>query len=255
MKLSYNTETLFQGRNIVEVMKLLHEHGLDKIEFWSWKDKDLEAIRQLQAELGMNVATVVVSPSTMVEPERREEALQALRETAEAARSLHCDTMVHTIGFEKEGLSRDEMLQSLIDGLRAAIPILEQTGVTTAIEPLNTTTDRELSGYVLNTSQLAFDIVAEVDHPLVKVCYDMYHVQVMEGNVLTRLQNHIRHVGHIQAAGAPGRHELYMSELNYDYVIDAIKQLDYNGYVGIEYFPVHDPLRDLIDLHQRFHTG
>ncbi|WP_238557942.1 hypothetical protein [Paenibacillus shenyangensis] len=61
--------------------------------------------------------------------------------------------------------------------------------------------------------------------------------------------------GHIQGAGAPGRHELFISELNYDYVFDAIKQMDYDGYVGIEYFPIHDPIDDLVRIKEKFHTG
>ncbi|ANF96765.1 TIM barrel protein [Paenibacillus bovis] len=255
MRISYNTETLFEGRDILDVMQVLHAHDLNIIEFWSWEDKDLQAINRLRQELGMEVASIVVKLATMLEPDQRDEAVEGIRRSAEAARSLDCSRMVHTVGFVKEGMSREEMRQSLIDGLRAAIPALEEFGVTTCIEPLNTITDKELSGYYLNTSQEAFDIVTEVNHPLVKVCYDMYHVQVMEGNVLPRLQNNIRHVGHIQGAGAPRRHELFISELNYDYVFDAIKQMDYDGYVGIEYFPIHDPIDDLVRIKEKFHTG
>ncbi|WP_046227875.1 TIM barrel protein [Paenibacillus dauci] len=255
MRISYNTETLFEGRDILDVMQVLHAHDLNIIEFWSWEDKDLQAINRLRQELGMEVASIVVKLATMLEPDKREDAVESIRRSAEAACSLNCSRMVHTVGFVKEGMSREEMQQSLIDGLQAAIPALEEFGVTTCIEPLNTITDKELSGYYLNTSQEAFDIVTEVNHPLVKVCYDMYHVQVMEGNVLPRLQNNIRHVGHIQGAGAPGRHELFISELNYDYVFDAIKQMDYDGYVGIEYFPIHDPIDDLVRIKEKFHTG
>lgn len=254
MKLSFNTETLFQGNSIYESMRILHERGLDVVEFWSWQDKDLSRVKALKEEYGMDIASIVMSEGSMVDPARREETLQLLQKCAEAARYLECRTLVHTVGFEQEGLTRAEMRQSLIEGLKAAIPILEQYGVTTAIEPLNTTVDLELQGYYLNTSSEAFEIVKEIDHPLVKVCYDMYHVQIMEGNVLPRLQNNIRYVGHIQAAGSPGRHELYIGELNYGYILDAIKQMDYSGYVGIEYFPVHDPLADLCALHAKHHT-
>ncbi|UQZ32682.1 glyoxylate-induced protein [Paenibacillus sp. PK3_47] len=255
MKLSFNTETLFGSIPIYEAMKKLHSHGMNIIEFWSWHDKDLKQIRRLQQELGIEVAGVVVTPESLIDPSRREAALDAVKGTAEAARELGCRRMVHTVGTVMEGVSREEMHSYLIEGLQASIPILEEYGVMSAIEPLNTSIDKELSDQYLNTSDEAFSIVEQIGHPLIKVCYDMYHVQIMEGNVLTRLQNNIHHVGHIQGAGAPGRHELYLGELNYDYIFDAIKQMDYDGYVGIEYFPVHDPVYDLQQLHKKHHTG
>jgi len=255
MKLSFNTETLFQGQSIYESMRRLHENGMNVIEFWSWHDKDLNRIKQLLDEYGMEVASIVVKLESLVDPERREHIVRAVRESAEAAKFLGASRMVHTVGFEKEGLSRDQMRESLVEGLKACIPALEETGVMTTIEPLNTKVDLELSGYYLNTSEEAFEIVREIGHPLVKVCYDIYHVQIMEGHVISRMTNNIHHIGHIQAAGNPGRHELYIGELNYDNIFDAIKQLDYDGYVGIEYFPIHDPIDDLKRIHAKHHTG
>ncbi|PZD94787.1 glyoxylate-induced protein [Paenibacillus sambharensis] len=255
MKLSYNTETLFQGMSIYEAMETLAANGLKTIEFWSWEDKDLNRIRQLMADYDMNVASIVVKLESLVDPARREATVDAVKRSAEAANQLGCSTMVHTVGFEAGHLSREEMRKSLVEGLYACIPALEEAGITTAIEPLNTKVDLELSGYYLTTSEEALDIVKEINHPLVKVCYDIYHVQVMEGHVISRMQNNIHHIAHIQAAGHPGRHELYLGELNYDNIFDAIKQMDYNGYVGIEYFPIHDPIDDLKRIHAKHHTG
>ncbi|WP_151733709.1 TIM barrel protein [Paenibacillus tengchongensis] len=255
MKLSFNTETLFKNKSIYEAIKLLHEHGIAAVEFWSWHDKDLKHIRRLQQETGMEVASIVVTPESLVDPSRRSALLDAVKGTAEACRELGCRRMVQTVGSVVPGRSREEMKAALIEGLEACVPVLEEYEVISAIEPLNTVIDKELSDIYLNTSEEAFSIAAHIGHPLVKVCYDMYHVQIMEGNVLTRLQNNIHLVGHIQAAGVPGRHELYMGELNYDYILDAIKQMDYDGFVGMEYFPVHDPIYDLQQLHSKYYTG
>lgn len=255
MKLSFNTETLFPDKSIFESMRLLNENGLKNIEFWSWHDKDLKLIKEMKDDYGMEVASIVVKLESLVDPARREQIVEAVKQSAEAARYLDCRTMVHTVGFEVEGLSREAMHQSLVEGLQSCIPVLEEYGVTTDIEPLNTKVDKKLSGYYLTTSEEAFDIVKKINHPLIKVCYDIYHVQVMEGHVISRMQNNIHHIAHIQAAGNPGRQELYIGELNYDHIFDAIKQTEYNGYVGMEYFPIHDPVADLKQIHDKHHTG
>ncbi|MEM1503899.1 TIM barrel protein [Domibacillus sp. 8LH] len=255
MKISFNIESLFQGQDPCEAMRMLHEKELNIVEFWSPHDKDLQRIKETKEELGIDIASIVVKPESFVDPSNREKALDALKETAKAANYLGSKLMVHTVGFELDGLTRQEMRKSLVEGLKESIPILEEHNVTTAIEPLNTKVDAELSGYYLNTSEEAFDIVKEINHPLVKVCYDIYHVQIMEGHVTSRMINNIDHIAHIQAAGTPGRHELFIGELNYDNIFDAIKQTDYSGYVGIEYFPIHNPVEDLVQIHQKHHTG
>ncbi|NGZ77816.1 TIM barrel protein [Saccharibacillus alkalitolerans] len=255
MKLSYNTETLFNGRSIYEALPILHEVGAKAIEFWSWADKDLHRIKELCGEYEMDVASIVVVTDTLLRPDGRSEALEEMEKAAEAARFLGCPTLVHSVGFEVEEQNREDTREILIKGLREAAPLLDKSGVTLAIEPMNTVRDKELAGYFLNTSEEAFRIVREVDHPLVKVCYDFYHVQIMEGNVISRMQNNIHRIAHIQAAGVPGRGELFAGELNYDRIFDFIKQTDYDGYVGIEYFPTHDPLGDLKEIHAKHHTG
>ncbi|WP_110929218.1 TIM barrel protein [Bacillus massiliglaciei] len=236
-------------------MRALNRYGMNTIEFWSSHDKDLQKIKNTKDELGMEVASIVVKPESWVDPSNRDKALKALKETAKNANYLGTKLMVQTVGFEAEGLTRQEMHKSLSEGLRASIPILEEHKITIAIEPLNTKADAELKGYYLNTSEEAFEIVKNIHHPLVKVCYDIYHVQIMEGHVISRMLKNIQHIAHIQAAGTPGRHELFLGELNYDNIFDAIKQTDYSGYVEIEYFPIHNPIYDLAEIHKKHHTG
>ncbi|WP_172197123.1 TIM barrel protein [Saccharibacillus qingshengii] len=255
MKISYNTETLFANRSLYEALPLLHQIDAKAVEFWSWADKDLKRAAELCEEYGIDVASMVVVTDTLLEPKGRAEALEQIEKAAQAARSLGCPTLVHSVGFEVEGRTRPQMRETLIEGLRDAAPLLEKYGVTAAIEPMNTVRDKELAGYFLDKSDEAFRIVEEVNHPRLKVCYYFYHVQIMEGNVIARMQNNIHHIGHIQAAGVPGRGELFMGELNYDRIFDAIKQTDYDGYVGIEYFPTHDPIDDLRAIRIQHHTG
>lgn len=107
------------------------------------------------------------------------------------------------------------------------------------IEPLNTLVDHK--GYYLDRSKEGFQIVNEVDSPFVKVLYDIYHMQIMEGNIISTINQNIDKIGYFHAAGVPGRHELYIGELFYFNIFKAIKSTDFKGYVALEYFPIAPP--------------
>ncbi|MEM0969400.1 MAG: TIM barrel protein, partial [Verrucomicrobiota bacterium] len=115
--------------------------------------------------------------------------------------------------------------------------------------PLNELVDHP--GYYLVQSPEAFEIVQEVASPHVQVVFDIYHQQISEGNVLANLRRHLErgHIGHLHAAGNPGRHELQRGELHYRSILSAIKETGYTGYVGLEYWPAdEDPLPALREV-------
>ena len=114
-------------------------------------------------------------------------------------------------------------------------PILEDSGVTLMIEPLNTLVNHP--GYYLWSSVEGFDILLEVGHPLVKMVYDIYHQQVMEGNIIPNVVNHLNLIAHLHAAGHPGRRELQLGENDYHFIFHAIDQAGYTGACGLEYYP------------------
>jgi hydroxypyruvate isomerase len=116
-------------------------------------------------------------------------------------------------------VSREAQTQSLIEGLRACVPILEKEGVTLLIEPLNTRVNHQ--GYFLASSEEAFHIINQVGSPYVKILFDIYHQQITEGNVIANIRENIGLIGHFHAAGNPGRHELDNGELNYEQIFKA----------------------------------
>ena len=124
-------------------------------------------------------------------------------------------------------------------GLEACLPLLEGTDMTLLVEPLNTRVDHP--GYYLTSSDEAFEVVEAVGSPQVKVLFDIYHQQIMEGDLIRRIGANIDKIGHFHAAGSPGRHELYDGEIHYPAVLRAIQDSGYQGYVGLEYFPKQEP--------------
>ncbi|MFR8975941.1 MAG: TIM barrel protein, partial [Eubacteriales bacterium] len=123
-----------------------------------------------------------------------------------------------------------------VAALKEAKPILERYGVTIMIEPLNTLVNHP--GYYLWSAVEGFEIVREADHPLVKVVYDIYHQQVMEGNIIPNITNNLDCIAHLHSAGHPGRHELQYGESDYNVIFRAVDEAGYKGCCGLEYQPL-----------------
>ena len=141
------------------------------------------------------------------------------------------------------GTRREFQHESIVAAFKAAKPILEETGVTIMIEPLNTYVDHP--GYYLWSSVEGFEIIREVNHPLVKVIYDIYHQQIMEGNIIRNITNNLDCIAHLHSAGNPGRHELQYGENDYKVIFDAVDEAGYKGCCGLEYGPLLPPVESL----------
>ncbi|HEX2531025.1 MAG TPA: 2-oxo-tetronate isomerase [Burkholderiaceae bacterium] len=121
-----------------------------------------------------------------------------------------------------------------VDNLRYACAEAALYGITILVEPINT---RDIPGYFLNTQAEAHAIREEVGATNLKVQMDFYHVQITEGDIATKLQRYLPHIGHIQIAGVPERHEPDTGEINYRYLFGLLDRLGYGGWIGCEYRP------------------
>ncbi|WP_216626161.1 hydroxypyruvate isomerase family protein [Paenibacillus plantarum] len=239
MKLSVCMDALYKGRDFRESVNELKEIGYDTIEFWSWWQKDIEVVAAAVAEAGVSISTFCTKFTSLVDPTKRSVYLEGLVESIEVAKRLNCTKLISQVGQALEGVSREAQTQSLIEGLRACVPILEKEGVTLLIEPLNTRVNHQ--GYFLASSEEAFHIINEVGSPYVKILFDIYHQQITEGNVIANIRENIGLIGHFHAAGNPGRHELDNGELNYEQIFKAIDETGFEGHMGLEYFPLEEP--------------
>lgn len=246
MRLSVCIDAVFNGWDFIEGMEAVKKAGLNAFEFWAWWNKDIDAIIKAKERLGLETAAFCTRFVSLVDPEKREEYKKGLEETLEVAKLLDCKTIITQVGNEIPGVPREDQRLSLVQGLKECAPMLEKAGVTLVFEPLNTTVNHK--GYYLWSSDEAFGIVDAVGSDKVKVLYDIYHQQIMEGNLISRITANINKIGHFHAAGNPGRHELSNGEINYPQVFEAIKQVPYLGYVGLEYFPLEDPIKGLQEL-------
>jgi hydroxypyruvate isomerase len=124
--------------------------------------------------------------------------------------------------------------RTYVDNLRLACDRLSEHGLTALIEPIN---QRDMPGYYLTHQQQAHDICAEVDRPNIRVQMDLYHCQIVEGDLTRRIEKHFAGIGHIQIASVPRRHEPDEGEVNYACIFDLLDKMGYAGYIGCEYRP------------------
>jgi hydroxypyruvate isomerase len=183
----------------------------------------------------------------MTNPEMRQKWLEGLKESCQAANIAGVKHLITQVGKDT-GAERGLQHESIVGALKAARPILEDAGVIIMIEPLNTLVNHP--GYYLWTAKEAFDIIHEVDHPLVKVVYDIYHQQVMEGNIIPNITNNLDCIAHLHGAGHPGRIELQFGENDYHVIMNAVDKAGYRGALGLEYRPTLGSVESLESFQQ-----
>jgi 2-dehydrotetronate isomerase len=155
----------------------------------------------------------------------------------EYAQVLGCPRIHVMAGVLPAGVEREAAQPTYVNNLREAAAMAAKVGVDLLIEPINT---RDIPRFFLNRQDHAHEIVREVDAANVKVQMDLYHCQIVEGDLAMKLRKYLPtgHVGHIQIAGVPGRNEPDVGEINYPYLFALLDELGYDGWVGCEYRPL-----------------
>ncbi len=251
MRLCVPIPCFFSKMDFPAAIRKVRELGFDAAETYNWKALDLDAVRAACEEADVELLSMCTTEFRMTDPACRELWLAGLRESCEAAVKVGAKRLITQVGPDT-GAPREEQHASIVAALREAKPILETTGVTIMIEPLNTLVNHP--GYYLWSAAEGFEIVREVDHPLVKVVYDIYHQQVMEGNIIPNITNNLDCIAHLHSAGHPGRHELQYGENDYKVIFAAVDKAGYTGSCGLEYSPLMDPEESLREV-RRIYLG
>jgi hydroxypyruvate isomerase len=159
------------------------------------------------------------------------------------ARAMGVPNVITFFG-NRRGMSDEEATANCIEGLNRVKAIGESEGVTICVELLNSKVDHK--DYQGDRSAFGINIVKAVDSPRVKLLYDIYHMQIMEGDIIRTIRNNHQWFAHYHTGGVPGRHELDdTQELQWRSVATAIADLNYDGYFAHEFVPTRDPLTSL----------
>jgi hydroxypyruvate isomerase len=246
MNFSVCIDALFNDRDFIESASKIKKSGINTIEFWTWWDRDIDNILTVKNRLGINILGFCTRFISLTDASKREEYIEGIKESINIAKKIDAKYIITQVGNELPGMSRGEQHNSIVEGLKFCVPLLEKSGITLIFEPLNTLVDHK--NYYLYSSDEAFEICDKVGSQNIKVLFDIYHQQIMEGNLISRITKNIEKIGHFHAAGNPGRHELDKGEINYKEVFKAIDEAGYKGHIGLEYFPVEDVVLGLRKL-------
>ena len=144
----------------------------------------------------------------------------------------------------RQGRTDAQGIEACVTGLRRIAPLAEHHGVTICVELLNSKVDHR--DYQGDHTAFGAQVMEGVNSPRVKLLYDIYHMQIMEGDVIRTIRQHANHIGHFHTGGVPGRHELDdTQELNWHAIARAIADTGFTGFMAHEFVPTRDPLRSL----------
>ncbi|HSV30539.1 MAG TPA: TIM barrel protein [Atribacteraceae bacterium] len=250
-ELSVCFEPLFEGKTDVEKIRLIHELGYSAVEFWDLADKDLTGIAEFCGQNNMSVGIC-----TLQDPwgnnrlhADTDDYIRHFSASLDLLNAVGSQKVIVLTG-EDDGRGLDVQINRIIANLKAVSGIAEEAGVTICLEALNSRVNHK--GYLLDSSTLGFDIVRRVNSPSVKLLFDIYHMQIMEGNIISTIRENIDLIGHFHSAGVPGRNEHFLGELNYPNIFRAIRDTGYGGYFGLEYWPTMDDRESLERVRRHF---
>ncbi len=226
------------------------EQRLEKLAAWGapayeWlnPEGDIEALRRTADSLGLASSCIggvgAIAPGQMVDPAEHDRLERQFRERIALAKQLGCTRLIGLSGNTRDDASYDEQMANIVTCLKRLAPIAEENDVLIVMEALNPLVDHK--GYFLTRTDQTMEILEAVDHPRVKMLFDIYHQQITEGNVIRNFTRNIDRIGHFHVADNPGRHEPGTGELNYVNIFKAIVDTGYDGYVALEFGPSKDP--------------
>lgn len=236
-RFAVNIEMWWRRLPFLERIAAAADAGFPAVEFWPWRGKDMDGIARVCGERGIEVAqfTAWGFEPGLNDPAHHDRFVDEIGKSCEAAAKLGCRKMTVVGGDDREGVSKREMHDHIVAGLKRAAEIAENSDVMLILEPMNIRVDHK--GHCLYGSPDAVRICREVGSGHVKINWDLYHMQISEGDLCGRLAEGFDQLGYVQIADHPGRHEPGTGEIHYNRVLKQLYELGYRGYVGLECNP------------------
>lgn len=243
IRFSANLMMLFTEVDFLDRFERAAKAGFRAVEFpypYQWKKEELaERLEQHGLELVLHN----MPPGNWEGgerglaclPGREAEFRKSLSLAIDYAKGLNCPRLNCMAGKPPAGTSLEKVRRTLIDNLRFAAAALEKEGIRLLIEPLN---DLDVPGFFLSRTRDAINLMEEVGHPNLRLQYDVYHMQIMEGNLMRTIQTILSRIAHIQIADNPGRNEPGTGEINYPNLFRFLERQGYDGWIGCEYKPL-----------------
>ena len=242
---------------VPDALALLTRLGYDGYEMFDWRDPNvMDIFVSLKDKYPLSCECLVANKGVsapgcgLVNPREHEEFLKQTQLAIDAARAVGAKQLVTLTGNEMGGVPRSEQMANAVAALRAAAPMLEKNGITAIVEVLNTYVNH--AGYFLYYVRDGAELIDRVGSPNVKLLFDIYHVQIMEGNLIESIRSNIDRIGHFHVGDVPGRHQPGTGEINYRNVFKAIYDEGdrFRGSAALEYSPTVPVEQDLAAMRQ-----
>jgi hydroxypyruvate isomerase len=242
LKGSFEEKVEMAAKAGIQSVELVGEHS-------NWTDADIERIKKHCRSFRVGMDTISSTPNwgrmkiSMVDPAQRDNLLAEVQKNLDFARKLEIPMALLMSGNVIPGKSYEEQWASLVEGSKRCGDLAAKAGITLIVEPLNTKVNHK--GYFLDSCVEGLRLMKEVDHPHVRLLFDIYHEQVQLGNVTRTIQAAAPYVKVFHVADNPGRNDPGTGEMNYDNIYKAIRKTGYEGYITMEYLPLGDPVSSL----------
>ncbi|MFW6056697.1 MAG: hydroxypyruvate isomerase [Chloroflexota bacterium] len=166
--------------------------------------------------------------------DRVDEFQQGVARAMDYATALSCPRVNCLAGIPPVTQDRDRTFETTVSNVRYAAEETGKKGIKLIVEAINS---HDIPGFYLNTTAQVLELLEAVDHPNAAIQYDIYHMQIMEGNLIKTMRQHLEKIEHMQLADVPGRHEPGTGEINFPNLFKAIDDMGYEGWIGCEYVP------------------
>lgn len=248
MKYSACLEVLYKELPLTERIAAAKKDKFSAVEFWGLKNHDTAAILEQCRKNSIEIALFnSVNFSQVIDDRDSKSCINEFADSVEIAKMLACrNLVVHTNIIEKDGRAKqpgreipdDKKRANVIDFLRHASPLAEKENITILLEPLNTYVDHP--GYFLSNTADAVKIIEKTKCKNIKILYDFYHMQIMQGNLTANLEKIYDYIGHIHFADVPKRDEPGNGEINFGNILKELIKKNYSHYIGFELIPSKD---------------
>ena len=245
MKKSICLETIFTEVDFYDRFFLAKKYGFAYVEFWTHHDKDITKIKDLLKKYSLKLASFTGDYRySLIDKKEQDVYINDIKEAIKVAKFLSCKNIViHSNALGDGGvvinhyleLNEEERTLTMIETLKMLKNEVQNSGICLVLEALNIHEDHY--GNALKHTKDAAHIIKEVSCDLIKVLYDMYHMQINEGNIISTLKQYQKEIAYIHIADAPGRAEPGTGEINFSNVSKTLRELYADIPIGFELFP------------------
>ena len=229
----------YRGLSLDELCAAAAELGLHSVELLG--PESFETVKKHGLICALVNAHSI--PRGLNNPEYQPDCLDKIRSAIEAAADAGFPNVI-TFSGNRDGIPDDVGLENCVEALKSVVGMAEKKGVTLLMELLNSKVDH--ADYMCDHTPWGVELVKRVGSERFKLLYDIYHMQIMEGDVIRTIASHHEYIGHYHTAGNPGRHELdETQELQYAPIMRAIVETGFEGYVAQEFIPTREPIESL----------